>query len=107
VPREIKGFVPEFGMAWNSTLVMLPELIDAAATIWIDAPTVNAANWPGLVMLTVGRIIGGVVGLGVGVVTLLAALAILLKGATTLRSVNPIRARHNPMLDASRCRLRP
>jgi len=86
---------------------MLPELIDAWATIWISAEAVNTANWAGLVMLTVGRITGGVVGLGVGVATLLAALAILVKGAMRLRSANPIRTMPVPRLDTSHCRLRP
>src|SRR5258707_12181546 len=93
------GFVPEFGSAWKSTCLMLAELIDAAATIWIGVPALNVANGAGLVMLTTGRTTGGVVGVGVGVVALLAALAIPVKGAVTLRSVNTIRTMHIPMLD--------
>src|SRR5450432_3630036 len=68
------GLVPELGSAWKSTWVIWPELIDAAATIWIGVPGLNVASGAGRVKLTTGRAsvgvgdgVGPVVGVGDGV----------------------------------------
>jgi hypothetical protein len=80
---------------------MWPELIDAAATIWIGVPALNVANWAGLVKLTTGRasVGGGVgvgvvsgVGVGVGVVSGVGVGVGVVSGVGVVLSPEPLQA---------------
>src|SRR5438876_2092389 len=73
------GLVPELGSAWKSTWVMWPELIDAAATIWIGVPGLNVVSGAGLIKLTTGRASVGV-GVGVGVETVVGVAVGVVRG---------------------------